>query len=126
MKKLLLLALLLPALAHADSGDVERNAPDKEDYVLVVTIKVKTEQVVDFKTAILDVVDRVHDEDGNLAYIVHQSPTDATDFVIYEHWQTDEAHKNHLNKPFMVDFFKKTGSMAEAGFPSRKKYIDLE
>jgi quinol monooxygenase YgiN len=125
--KHLLLALVVIIASHAGAeNDLDRNAPDKMDYVLFVTLKIKTEKVSDFKLALLSIVDQVRAENGNSAYLVHQSPVDATEFSVYEHWKSDEAHQRHLGTPFMKAYLKLVTPLIEAGYPVRKKYVELD
>lgn len=109
-----------------NASDIQAAAPIKSDYVLFVEVKVKPENVLDFKKALLSIVASTQVEVGNLAYIVHQSPDDQTDFMVYEHWQSDADHVLHLQNPTFVNYSKTVAPMMETGYPIRKKMIDLE
>jgi quinol monooxygenase YgiN len=116
-----------PGLARAQGpGGIQAAAPNKVDYVLFVEVKVKPESVLDFKEALLSVVAPTRAEPGNYAYIVHQSPTDPTDFMFYEHWQSDEYHERHLQSPCFLNYSNIVTPMMEPGYPIRKKMIDLD
>ena len=95
----------VPIIAHAQACGFQCAAPGKADYVLFVEVKVKPETVDDFKEALLSRVAPTRIEDGNLAYIAHQSPDDPTDFIVDEHWKTDDAHTRHLNRANVCELF---------------------
>ena len=101
-------------------------APDKSDYVLFVTVKVKPESIGDFKAALLSIVEPTRSQDGNLAYFVHQSPSDASEFAVYEHWESDAAHIAHIASPVFANYSKLTAPMLEPGYPVKAKYIELD
>lgn len=108
-------------LVAADSS----TTPEKQDYVLLVEVRVKPESVTDFEQAISVIVPFTRAESGNLAYIVHQSLEDPADFMVYEHWQTDEDHARHLLSSTFINYSRFVAPMIMSGYPIRKKMIIL-
>lgn len=125
MKKLIVIAGLLFCGMNSLTSNIA-HADVQTDYVLIVEVKVKPEVVAQFKDALLSIVAPTRLEDGNLAYIAHQSPDDPTDFMVYEHWESDEAHVQHLQSPMFVNYSKMVAPMIEAGYPVRKKMIEID
>lgn len=118
------MALTAPFVAQGVAA-ASAATPEKQDYVLFVDVRVKPESVTDFKQAILAIVSSTRAENGNLAYIVHQSPEDPTDFMVYEHWLTDEDHARHLHSSIFVNYSRAVAPMIANGYPIRKRMIVL-
>lgn len=116
-----LLWIFLATGAHAD-----QRASRRDDYSLFVAVKVRPGTVASFKKALLSIVEESRAEEGNLGYLVLQSPEDPTQFAVYERWESDAAHERHVHQPFFVEYARTVGPMIEKGYPIRKKYLELE
>lgn len=62
---------------------------------VIATIKVKAGSEARAAHLLGSIVAATLEEPGCLAYDLHQSITDPTEFMFYERWQTDEALAAH-------------------------------
>lgn len=126
MKKLLLATILVLSSLTAMAQDVQVEAPQSEDYVLFVSVKIKPEHIQDFKKLVLPYSRLTAQEEGNFAYVVHQSQDNSSEFEIYEHWKSEEGRSVHLKYDHTVKFFSAVKGLFEEGYPKRKKVIRLK
>ncbi len=114
--------------ARADSGPTDPGvaAPAVTDFVYFVSVKIKPDQVLNYKNLSMPYIDQTRQESGNVAYLLHQSPDDSTEFAVYEHWQSAEARSAHLAATYTVQYFAAVASMFEPGYPIRTKFIQIK
>jgi len=119
-------ASLAVSLSFAkENSPLSSQAPKTPDFVIIADVKVKPNKVLEFKKTVIPYAEETRKESGTLAYIVHQSPDDPTEFKTYEHWKSDEGRAAHLAAPHTVTFFKKVTPFFEPGYPIRHKVVEL-
>ncbi len=63
---------------------------------VIANLKVKEDKIEEAKVALKQLAEEtLADEEGTLAYTVHQRKDDPTTFVFYEKYQDEEAFKIH-------------------------------
>jgi len=139
MKKIIVIATLIVGFTsgtslYAQGGGTEVGveAPKSTDFMYVSTVKVKADKIVAFKQLLLPyAADTRNERDATgelnaIAYIVHQSPNDSQDFVVYEHWKSDAARADHMNQQHTKDFFTASAPLYVETYPLRTRLVELK
>ncbi|MDY6833327.1 MAG: putative quinol monooxygenase [Chloroflexota bacterium] len=77
--------------------------------IVFAKLKVKSGKESEMEQAGRDMVAKVQDEEGTLAYSFHRSQIDPTVFVFYEKYRDAAAFQHHSTTPYLQDFFAKSG-----------------
>lgn len=115
-------ALNISAIVNAQ---IDEPVHQTEDYALFVTIKIKPEKVVEYKRVLLPYLEKVRSDVGLLTYKMHQSADDPTNFELYAHFTSKEAHESHLNQQHTKDYLAIAKSLFLDGYPIRRKVFQL-
>jgi len=70
---------------------------------LVAKIKAKAGSEAQVEAAFKEMVEKVRSEPGCLAYVLHKSTTDPTQFVFYESYKDQAAVEAHRGTPHMAE-----------------------
>ncbi len=79
-----------------------------KSYTVIVILKSKTGSEHELKTALQSVVEPSRSEPTCLEYRLHHDQNDRSKFVLYEHWESKEAHQRQFEKPYILAFIEKT------------------
>jgi quinol monooxygenase YgiN len=63
--------------------------------IVVAKMKAKKGSEQEFEAALRDMVSKVASEEGTIAYTLHRSLGDATEFLFYEKYKDQEAFARH-------------------------------
>ncbi len=66
----------------------------------------KKDQIEKIKKELLNLVSVSKKDEGCIDYILHQSPTDKTNFFFYENWASKQSLDNHLTTDHIKRFFE--------------------
>lgn len=80
-------------------GEIAKQEMPEKGVALVATVKAKADEVEAVKEALLALVEPTRKEEGCLAYNLHQSQADKTQFMFYEQWASKEALDAHSQSP---------------------------
>lgn len=90
---------------------------------LVVTLKVQDGKQTEFETAIGDLIAKVRaNEPGCLTYTLTKSKVDPTEYVMIEHYATQEAREAHGK----TDYFRAAGPKIGACLAGRPQLVELD
>ncbi len=92
--------------------------------VVVAKIKALTGKENEMKTALLDMIPKVREEEGTLVYTLHQDPNDPTVFLFYEKYKDTDALVVHSSTPHFKALFKTIKPLLE-GNPEIAMYNEL-
>ena len=73
---------------------------------VMVLIDIKAGQEKAFQEALKTVVQESRKEPHALEYRVHQSQDNPSQYMLYETWSSDTAHKSQFEKPYIIAFSK--------------------
>lgn len=72
---------------------------------VVAKIKAKKGEEAKVEKALRDVIPKVREEEGTLAYTLHRSQTDASLFMVYEKYSDMNAFMQHGSTPYLKEMF---------------------
>lgn len=92
---------------------------------VIATIKVKVGQEARAQALLQSIVPPTLQEPGCLAYALHQSLTDPTEFMFFERWESDAALADHAasTAPHRLLLREQLADLAE-GRPSVTRWRD--
>lgn len=103
MKKLLIGVLFMTnSFASAISEKQEVKA-----YTVIALVEAKQGEEETLKQALIDVVKSSKKEKACLEYRLNQDLNNPAQFVLYENWESKEAHEQQFTKPYIIDLAKK-------------------
>lgn len=70
---------------------------------IIAKIKAKAGSEAQVETAFKEMVEKVRSEPGCIAYVLHKSPTDPTQFVFYESYKDQAAVEAHRGTAHMAE-----------------------
>lgn len=80
---------------------------------VIAKITAKRTQINEAKALLQSLVAPTHQEDGCIAYDLHQGTTEDHVFFFYETWKDREALEQHLANTHLVDFRKQADSLLQ-------------
>lgn len=98
----------------------------QQPITVIALAKIKPGKEIEFKKAVLDILEPTRKEKGVIQFLFHQSTSSTQEFAFYEQWERQEDLNTHLKSVHMQRFFKKAGDSFEPGFPSIRTYLRLE
>jgi len=113
----------LPTFPHAAA---KAPSPKEPTFAMLTLLKVKPNEVENFKKEVTKIVKASHSETDNIAWYVQQSQNDATDFVFYTRWKNATALDTHLNSPPLKKYLEKTAPMLEPGHLQLVRYWPVD
>ena len=81
----------------------------EKQLTVVADVHVKSEHVDEFKQAVAKILEPSRQEAGNLRYDFCQSLDNASQFVVFEYWESEKNLQDHLASPHMTAFFDAVG-----------------
>ncbi len=73
-------------------------------YTVVVVIEAKTGKESELKHALTKIIAPSRKELTCLEYRLHQDLNNPAQFVLYENWESKEAHQKQFEKPYITAF----------------------
>ena len=55
-------------------------------------------------------IEKTHEEEGCLAYALHQDAQDPSHLILIERWRSQEDLDAHMTKPYVADLFAVAGT----------------
>ena len=92
--------------------------------IVVAKIKAKSGQEAEMERALSEMVAKVQQEAGTLAYTLHRSQKDPSVFMFYEKYADMEAFAFHGGTPYFKDLMKTTAPMMD-GAPQLDTYDEV-
>lgn len=132
--------LILSTLLSVSISSCSKNKPIQEE-VIMETVEIKQECPIDENTlmivanltikdeanrtdllkALHQVVDGTRQEEGNIAYVLHQDINDPMTYIIFEVWKSQEAINFHNETPHFKAFVEAVGDKAILSVNTMKK-----
>ncbi len=78
---------------------------------VLATIKAKPGLEQQVREAVMALVEPTRKEPGCINYDLHQSLDDEATLMLYENWTSKKDLDEHLNMPYMKDFFARSGDV---------------
>ena len=92
--------------------------------VVVAKLKAKKGEEAKMEEALRDMVLKVQQEEGTLAYTLHRSQKDPTQFLFYEKYRDAQALKEHSATPYFKELFTALGPLLD-GSPEIEMYDEI-
>lgn len=73
-------------------------------YVVIVRLEAQPDKIEAVKQALIAVLTPSKAEDICVAYQLHQDVNDPVKFMLYEVWESQEAHAIHATQPYVREF----------------------
>lgn len=70
-------------------------------YTVIVIIEAKPGREHELKQALTNVIEPSRSEKTCLNYLLHQDLDNPAQFVLYENWESKEAHQKQFEKPYI-------------------------
>jgi quinol monooxygenase YgiN len=107
----LALALTSFILFANPTDNKSEEIPMKKAHTVMVVVEAKPEKVEELKEALLSVVAPSRAESSCLEYRLHQDKNNPAQFMLYENWESDEAHQKQFEKPYIVELAGRMGDL---------------
>ncbi len=78
---------------------------------VLATIKAKPGMEQQVREAVMALVGPTRKEPGCINYDLHQSLDDKRTFMLYENWTSKKVLDEHLNMPYLRDFFARSSEI---------------
>ena len=92
--------------------------------VIVAKLKAKNGEEAKVEEALRGMVLKVQQEEGTLAYTLHRSQKDASQFLFYEKYRDGQALKAHSSTPYFKELFATLGPLLD-GAPEIEMYDEI-
>lgn len=92
--------------------------------VVVAKLKAKKGSEKELEAALKDMVTKVASEEGTLAYTLHRSMSDGTEFLFYEKYRDQDAFSRHSETAHFKELMGITAPLLD-GPPAVELYEEL-
>jgi quinol monooxygenase YgiN len=92
--------------------------------IIVAKLKAKDGKAEEMEKALEEMVGKVKDEEGTLAYTLHKSKKDPSVFLIYEKYKDKDALSFHSSTPHFKELFGLLASLQD-GAPEIEVYDEI-
>ncbi len=92
--------------------------------VVVAVMKAKKGMEREMEDALMNIVPKVAEEEGTLAYALNQAKKDPCTFLMYEKYRDKDALNHHSSTPYFAELFEKIAPLLD-GAPSIEIYKEL-
>jgi len=72
-------------------------------HTVMIVLEAKPEKNIELKQALIDVIKPSRTEKGCLEYRLHQDVNNINQFILYENWESKEAHQEQFQKPYIIN-----------------------
>jgi quinol monooxygenase YgiN len=87
------------------------SAEIKKGYTVVCIVEAKSGKEAELKELLLSIVEPSRNEKTCLEYRLHQDLNNPAQFVLYENWESMQAHQQQFEKPYIKDLITKLGDL---------------
>lgn len=92
--------------------------------IVVAKLKAKSGEEYKVEKALAEIIPKVEQEEGTLAYTLHKSQKDPSLFLFYEKYKDKEALKYHSSTPHFKELFGKLLPLLD-GSPEIEMYEEV-
>jgi len=78
-------------------------------YTVIVTLEAKSGEESALKRLLTHVIEPSRNESTCLAYRLHQDLSNPAKFILYESWESKDAHQKQFQKPYIIALGEKIG-----------------
>ena len=75
----------------------------KIPHTVVIILEAKPTKEAALKQALVKVCEPSRSEKTCIEYRLHQNQNNPAQFILYENWESKEAHQDQFNKPYVID-----------------------
>ena len=87
-----------------------------KSHTIIAILEAKKGKEQELKQALIEVIAPSRNESTCLEFRLHQAKNNPQQFVIYENWQSQEEHAKQFEKPYIINFVKKTEALLAKPF----------
>lgn len=80
-------------------------------YTVIITLEAKSGKESELKQLLINVIEPSRSEAACLEYRLHQDLSNPSKFVLYENWESREAHQKQFQKPYIIALGEKIGDL---------------
>ncbi|NQU12739.1 MAG: antibiotic biosynthesis monooxygenase [Desulfobacteraceae bacterium] len=92
--------------------------------IVVAKLKAKSGKAEEMEKTLREMVSKVEQEEGTLAYTLHRSQNDPTLFLLYERYQDKNALDFHSATPYFKELLNVMGPLLD-GAPGIEMYDEI-
>jgi len=92
--------------------------------IVVAKLKACSGKELEMENALREMISKVEQEEGTLAYTLHRATNDPTVFLFYEKYKDKAAFEYHSSTPYFQELFAAIGPILD-GQPSIEMYEEL-
>ncbi len=81
------------------------------EILVVATLNVEEGMVDEAIAGLRPLIEKTHQEDGCLAYVLHRDVNDPNTLVFVERWASQDALNAHAQQPHMLELVELAGTM---------------
>ncbi|MCC2666277.1 MAG: hypothetical protein K0S63_193 [Gammaproteobacteria bacterium] len=92
-------------------ANMNEGAAMTKPYTVIVTLEAKTGKESELKQLLTNVIAPSRSESTCLEYRLHQDLDNPEKFVLYENWESKDAHQKQFQKPYIIALGEKIGEL---------------
>lgn len=82
-------------------------------HTVMAILKAKLGKEHQLREDLLKIGRLTRQEDGCIGFQLYHDPENASQFGLYEQWESKEQYQKQFQKPYVVEFLKKVKSLVE-------------
>lgn len=82
-------------------------------HTVIVILEAKQGKEIELETALQGVVQHSLSEKTCLEYRLHKNKNNASQFILYEIWESEKKHQEQFEKPYIKTFVEKLKDLIE-------------
>lgn len=82
-----------------------------KSHSVVVILEAKLGKEAELKQALVSVIKPSRAEKTCIEYRLHQDTSNPAQFILYENWESKEAHQLQFTKPYILEFVDQIGDL---------------
>lgn len=94
----------------------------QKTYAVLAILEAKPGKKVELKQALIAVVEPSRAEKTCLEYRLHQDYNNPAQFILYENWESKEAHQEQFSKPYIIELINKIGDWLAVPYQAYYSY----
>ena len=80
-------------------------------YTVIVNLEAKSDKASELKNLLTNVIEPSRNESTCLEYRLHQDLSNPAKFVLYEIWESKDAHQKQFQKPYIIALAERIGDL---------------
>lgn len=111
--KIIVSGLIITTFISSCAQYDEPSAAMKKAWTVMCIVEAKPGKEEELKQQLMNVIEPSRKESTCLEYHLHEDINNSARFVLYEKWESKEAHQQQFQKPYILAFASKLDGLLE-------------